>query len=88
MRIFVPEWVPVKQVLDAGAIWAAQPWGARAALSGFQTETVTRMHVAGIAGLPSVLLFCDRARSTILACSSPVLPFFSGASKAFIVEPP
>lgn len=52
-----------------------------------QRLTVTRRKVAAIEVPPSVLVFCDLTSSTSSACSSTTFPFFSAASKAFIVGP-
>jgi acetyl esterase/lipase len=52
-----------------------------------QRETVTRIKVAGMEVLPSVLLFWACASSTSWPWSSFTFPFFSAASNAFMVGP-
>src|SRR5262249_26773270 len=54
----------------------------------FQTDTVTRKKVAGIDVAPGrVLLFWRLNKSSSSFCRSAARPFFSAASKAFIVGP-
>jgi hypothetical protein len=52
-----------------------------------QTATVTRRKVAGIDVTPVVPLFCRLKSSSSSFCRSAARPFFSAASKAFMVGP-
>jgi hypothetical protein len=52
-----------------------------------QRLTVTRKNVAGMEVPPFLLWFCMFANSTSWLWSSATFPFFSAASKAFIVGP-